>query len=120
MKRRDLDRLDSELTMYLDGLMGVFKRSEQRRAFVWYVTGLLLDGERKSIEPMAGRLVDDIKEREAMRQRLQQVVCVAPWDECRMYEPLAIKLERELPGVEAFVVDDTGFPKKGRFSVGVA
>jgi SRSO17 transposase len=120
MKRRDLDRLDTELTLYLDGLSGCLKRSDQKRSFVWYVTGLLLDGDRKSIEPMAGRLVDSLGERDAMRQRLQQVVSVAPWEESRMYEALAIKLEREMPGVEAFVVDDTGFPKKGRYSVGVA
>jgi SRSO17 transposase len=120
MKRRDLERLDSELAVYLDGLSRCLRRSDQRRSFVWYVTGLLLDGERKSIEPIAGRLVDNVAERDAMRQRLQQLVSVAPWDEAVMYEALAIKLERELPGVEALVVDDTGFPKKGQHSVGVA
>lgn len=120
MNRRDLERLDSELTMYLDGLSGCLKRSDQRRSFVWYVTGLLLDGERKSTEPMAGRLVNSLAERDAMRQRLQQIVSVAPWDEALLYESLAIKLERELPGVEALVIDDTGFPKKGQYSVGVA
>ena len=120
MKRRDLDRLDLELSTYLDGLSSCLRRSDQRRSFSWYVTGLLLDGERKSIEPMAGRLVDKLAERDAMRQRLQQIVSVAPWDEAHLFESLALKLERELPGVEAFVVDDTGFPKKGRHSVGVA
>lgn len=120
MTPRELDRLASELAVYVDSLSGFLKRSDQRRAFAWYVTGLLLDGERKSTEPMAGRLVETLAEREAMRQRLQQIVSVAPWDEQLVFEALACKLDCELPGVEALVVDDTGFPKKGKHSVGVA
>jgi len=85
-----------------------------------YITGLLLDGERKSIEPIAARLVDDAAQIEAMRQRLQQCVVVSTWDEATLFARLAQTLDRELPEVTAFVVDDTGFPKKGRHSVGVA
>lgn len=85
-----------------------------------YMTGLLLDGERKSIEPIAARLVDDVCEIEAMRQRLQQCVVVSAWDERRMFDRIGLTVDRELPDIEAFVVDDTGFPKKGRHSVGVA
>lgn len=59
-------------------------------------------------------------EQEAMRQRLQQCVSVADWSDAEMRRRLALKLEEELPGLEAFVVDDTGFPKKGMHSVGVA
>jgi hypothetical protein len=44
-----------------------------------YITGLLLDGERKSIEPLAARLVDRSDQIQAMRQRLQQCVIVSPW-----------------------------------------
>jgi SRSO17 transposase len=43
----------------------------------WYITCLLLDGERKSIGPMAARLVDERGEIEAMRQRLQQCVSIS-------------------------------------------
>jgi SRSO17 transposase len=78
-----------------------------------YVTGLLLDGERKSIEPMAGRLVGDDSEVQAMRQRLQQCVTVSPWSDEELMKRLALKVNGEMPGVEAWVVDDTGFPKKG-------
>jgi SRSO17 transposase len=85
-----------------------------------YITGLLLDGERKSIEPIAARLVDDAAQIEAMRQRLQQCVVVSAWDEATLFARLAQLLDRELPEVTAFVVDDTGFPKKGRHSVGVS
>ena len=85
-----------------------------------YVQGLLLDGERKSMEPMASRLIDDPSELTAMRQRLQECISVSPWDEREVYRKLALKLEAEMPDVEALVIDDTGFPKKGKASVGVA
>lgn len=85
-----------------------------------YVTGLLLDGERKSIEPIAARLVGQATEVQAMRQRLQQCVVVSPWDATEMFARVARTLDRELPALTAFVVDDTGFPKKGTHSVGVA
>jgi SRSO17 transposase len=85
-----------------------------------YITGLLLDGERKSIEPIAARLVDDAAQIEPMRQRLQQCVVVSAWDAATLFARLAQVLDREVPEVTAFVVDDTGFPKKGRHSVGVA
>ncbi len=120
MNRRELERLDSELTGFLDGIVESMGRVERRRAIVWYVTGLLLDGERKSIEPMAARLVDSDHEVEAMRQRLQQAVSVSGWSEDEVFRRLAVKLESEFPGLEALVIDDTGFPKKGKHSVGVA
>jgi SRSO17 transposase len=68
---------------------------------------------------MAMRLVDAPSQYEATRQRLQQVVSAAPWAEDDLYAALGAKLDAELPGVEALVVDDTGFPKKGIYSVGV-
>jgi SRSO17 transposase len=83
------------------------------------MTGLLLDGDRKSIAPIAGRLVDEQSEIEAMRQRLQQAVVIADWSDHDVLARLAQHLDAELPGVEAFVIDDTGFPKKGKHSVGV-
>lgn len=119
MKKRELERLDSELSLFLDGLSECVKRKDQRRSLAMYVTGLLLDGERKSLQPMSMRLVDSPDEHESMRQRLQQVVSAAPWDEAELYRALAVKLDTELPGVSALVVDDTGFPKKGIYSVGV-
>jgi SRSO17 transposase len=81
---------------------------------------LLLDGERKSIEPIAARLVDRPDAVEAMRQRLQQRVVVSPWDAGELFARVARTRDRELPDLAAFIVDDTGFPKKGRHSVGVA
>jgi SRSO17 transposase len=120
MNRRDLRKLDRELSEYIASMVEGMGRIERREALGSYVTGLLLDGERKSIEPIAARLVDDSGEIEAMRQRLQQAVVIAEWADDEMLRRLALKLDAELPGVEALVVDDTGFPKKGKHSVGVA
>lgn len=120
MNRRAIAKLERELTGYVDSLVEGMGREERRRAMGLYVTGLLLDGERKSIEPMAARLVDSPSEVEAMRQRLQQCITVSDWSDDELRRRLALKLDAELPGVEALVVDDTGFPKKGKASVGVA
>lgn len=111
--RRELD----EFGEYLTEGMG---RPERRRAMRQYVMGLLLNGERKSIEPMAARLTDDPDDAEGMRQRLQQCVTVSPWCEDEVFRRIAIKVDREMPKIEALVIDDTGFPKKGTHSVGVA
>jgi SRSO17 transposase len=113
-------KLDSELREYIESMVADMRRLERRRAMELYLTGLLLDGERKSVEPMAARLVDKEQEREAMRQRLRQCVSVADWSDAQMRRRLALKLEEELPALEAFVVDDTGFAKKGTHSAGVA
>jgi SRSO17 transposase len=120
MKAKELRKLERELTTFVEEMTDNMGRLERRQALGQYVRGLLLDGERKSIEPMAARLVDDASEISAMRQRMQQAVVVAEWADDEMRARLACKLERELPGVEAFVIDDTGFPKKGKLSVGVA
>ena len=115
-----MKKLDRELTEYIESMTDGMGRPERRSAMGLYMTGLLLDGERKSIEPMAARLVDSANEVEAMRQRLQQCVAVSPWAASEMFGRIGRRLDRELPQVEAFVVDDTGFPKKGKHSVGVA
>jgi SRSO17 transposase len=120
MNRRELTRLDGELTEYLDTMLDGMGRVERVAAMRSYVTGLLLDGERKSIEPMAARLVDRESEIQAMRQRLQQAVTIANWGDEELLGRLAGKIEAELPGIEALVIDDTGFAKKGQHSVGVA
>lgn len=114
-----LKKLGRELDAFIEDLTAGMGRPERRAAMALYLTGLLLDGERKSIEPIAARLVDRPDEVQAMRQRLQQCVVVADWAEKEVFARIAGKLERQMPNVEAFVIDDTGFPKKGEHSVGV-
>lgn len=86
-----------------------------------YCTGLLLPGERKSVEPMAARLAPDNVRR--MHQSLHHVVSTAAWsDEVllgRVRDFVLPAMQKKGP-VAAWIVDDTGLPKKGRHSVGVA
>ena len=120
MNKTDLRALDSALERYVYALFAGLGRVERRVSMRWYVAGLLLDGERKSIQPMAARLVDTSADAEAMRQRLQEAVVSANWDDREVRARLATHVGRELPDLEMLVVDDTGFPKKGKKSPGVA
>ena len=85
-----------------------------------YCKGLLLPGERKSIEPMAARL--DSKHVQPVRQSLHHLVAKAPWSDERLLEEVR---QHVLPAMQkqgpvvGWIVDDTGFPKKGKHSVGV-
>jgi SRSO17 transposase len=118
MTPHQLKRLDRELEAYVEYLTAEMGRPERRHAMGDYLRGLLLDGERKSVVPMATRLAEDDSDREGLRQRLQRCV-KSTWLDEELYRRVATKLQRELPGIEAFVVDDTGFAKKGVYSVGV-
>jgi SRSO17 transposase len=86
-----------------------------------YCTGLLLSGDRKSIEPMAARLAPDNVRR--MHQSLHHLVADAPWSDKEMLgqvrHQVVPAMQRNGP-VVAWIVDDTGFPKQGKHSVGVA
>src|SRR4029453_737910 len=120
MTPTQLKKLERELEGYIDELTAGMGRPERRSAMGQYLTGLLLAGDRKSIEPMAARLVEDDSKIEAMRQRLEECVLVSPWDPKELFSRVAVKLWHELPNLEVFVIDDTGLPKKGKHSVGVA
>ncbi|HTK95546.1 MAG TPA: IS701 family transposase [Terriglobales bacterium] len=119
MNQAAIKKLSRELDAFIEQLTSDMGRPERRAAMGLYLTGLLLDGERKSIEPMAARLVDSADEVQAMRQRLQQCVVVAEWAEKETFARIAGMVEHEMPDVEALVLDDTGFAKKGTHSVGV-
>lgn len=86
-----------------------------------YLTGLVLPGARKSVEPMAALLAPQ-RVRQT-HQSLHHLVADAPWEDeavlkaVREYALAAIT--RRGP-IQAWIVDDTGMPKKGRHSVGVA
>ena len=87
-------------------------RRDQRGRGECYLRGLLLDGRRKSIQPMAARLG------EVHYQALHHFVATSPWDPGPVRRRLAERLIGAL-GPTAWVVDDTGFPKDGPCSVGV-
>jgi SRSO17 transposase len=105
----------------MDGLAKAAGHEDRHAPLKNYCRGLLLPGERKSIEPMAARL--DPGNVQAARQSLHHLVAKAPWsDEVlleRVREQVLPAMEKNGP-VVAWIVDDTGFPKKGKHSVGVA
>ncbi len=112
---------EQRFAAYIEGLAEAAGHADRNVPLKNYCTGLLLPGERKSVEPMAARLAPDSVRR--MHQSLHHVVADAPWsdeavlDRCLDFV-LPAMLRRE--PVVAWVVDDTGFPKKGHESVGVA
>lgn len=79
-----------------------------------YIRGLLMDGERKSIEPMAFRVPD------GNVQALQQFVNQSPWSHEEVRASLARKVEAEFIPEAYWIIDEVSFPKKGKHSVGVA
>ena len=112
---------EQRFAAYIEGLAEAAGHADRNVPLKNYCTGLLLPGERKSVEPMAARLDRDNVQR--MHQSLHHVVADAPWsDEAVLDRCLDLVLPAMLrrDPVVAWVVDDTGFPKKGRESVGVA
>lgn len=106
---------------YLDHLTQMAGHADRIDPLKSYCTGLLLPGERKSIEPMAARLAPDKVRR--MHQCLHHVVADAAWSDVALLRQVRNSvvpaMENNGP-VVAWIIDDTGVPKKGTHSVGVA
>ncbi len=113
MKIDELARLRPRLVEFTAQMLeGAVRRSEQRANGELYVRGLLTDGQRKSMQPMADRLGVD-------HQRLQQFITSSTWDYQRVRANVA-RWAVQAIGPAAYVVDDTGFPKDGPASPCVA
>lgn len=114
------DARQKRFAAYVDTLGKATGHADRGAPLKNYCTGLLLPGERKSVEPMAARLAPDNVRR--MHQSLHHVVADAAWSDeavlrkVRSYTLAA--MQRSGP-VICWIVDDTGFPKKGSHSVGV-
>ena len=109
------------LASYLDRLAEAAGHADRAVPLKSYCTGLLLPGERKSIEPMAARLAPNNVRR--MHQSLHHVVADAPWsDEFLLgcVRDCVLPAMAKTSPIVAWIVDDTGLPKKGTHSVGVA
>lgn len=106
---------EAELEKWLAPFLGRLGRVERRRWAPLYVKGLLLPGERKSIEPLAERLCPrDV-------QQLHHFISTSPWPTQPLEEVLFQKADCLLGGREAvLLVDDTALVKQGTASVGVA
>jgi SRSO17 transposase len=108
----ELAAVRERLEAFADDVLESLPRKDQRARGECYLRGLMLDGRRKSIEPMAQRLG------EVHSQALHHFVAVSPWD----WRPVRRRLAEELVGAlqpVAWAVDDTGFPKDGECWVGV-
>jgi SRSO17 transposase len=108
----ELARIRGRLEAFAEDVFASLARADQRARGQCYLRGLMLDGRRKSIEPMAARLGG------VHYQALHHFVAVSPWDWRPVRRRLAEVMTAAL-GPIAWVVDDTGFPKDGPCSVGV-
>jgi SRSO17 transposase len=104
---------EKRFAAYIEGLANAAGHEDRHTPLKNYCKGLLLPGERKSIEPMAARL--DTENVQRMRQSLHHLVAKAPWSDEILLEQVR---NRVLPAMQkqgpvvAWIVDDTGFPRR--------
>jgi SRSO17 transposase len=112
MTPEEMDQVRPRLVAFAADMLGELARSDQRAKGELYLRGLLLDGKRKSMQPMAARLGVD-------HQQLQQFVTSSTWDHVAVRRRIA-RWADEFLAPDAYVIDDTGFSKDGSDSPGVA
>jgi SRSO17 transposase len=121
MDRLALEESDSRFAAFIGSLNEVIGHRDRTGPFRDYCAGLLAGCERKSVEPLAA--ITAPARVSAQHQSLLHFVGKAPWSDDavlgKIREMTRPVLEKHGP-VEAWIVDDTGFPKKGKHSVGVA
>jgi SRSO17 transposase len=113
VRAADLEAQRAALIEFAAEMYRPLVRCDQRAKGEQYVRGLLLEGRRKSIQPMAARLADGDEE------GLQNFICDSPWRDEPVRRRLAVRMTAEIEP-EGWIVDDTGLPKDGRMSPGVA
>src|SRR3954447_23954563 len=114
------DRLE-RFGAYVEALAEVIGHADRMEPLRDYCRGLLLPGDRKSVEPIAA--VTAPARVSAKHQSLLHFVANAPWSDERVLSrirELAVPMIEGSGAIEAWIIDDPGFPKKGRHSVGVA
>jgi SRSO17 transposase len=115
------DEAEARFEAYADGLASVLGRSDRAAGLKDYCTGLMLPLERKSVEPLAAATAP--QRVSAQHQSLMHFVSVSPWsDEALLAKvrELVLPVMEHYGPIEAWIIDDTAFRKKGRHSVGVA
>jgi SRSO17 transposase len=121
MGRRGKDTSETRFAAYVDGLISVIGHADRARPLRDYCTGLLMPCERKSVEPMAA--ITAPERTAAQHQSLLHFVGEGRWSDeqvlAKVREMVLPVIERAEP-IEAWIIDDTAFPKKGTHSVGVA
>src|SRR3972149_2835558 len=114
------DERESRFGEYLDRLWAASGHRDRHAPLRAYLTGLCLEGQRKSIEPMAARL--DPRRVSILHQAMHHFVAKAPWDDRALLEVARGEVLARMGrhgGVQAWAIDDTSIPKKGSHSVGV-
>jgi SRSO17 transposase len=114
MTPQEVAALDGRLDRFLADLTVSLGRSERHRWAKVYLQGLLMEGDRKSIEPLAARIDG------ADVQSLRQFIGQSPWAVEQIQQKLAEKMADLLAEPEVWMIDETSFPKAGDASVGVA
>src|SRR5450631_76666 len=121
MDLEGLDDSESRFSAYVEGLVSVIGHADRAAPLRGYCLGLVMPGERKSVEPLAA--VTAPERVAAQHQSLLHFVGNAAWSDekvlAKVGELVVPAIERHGP-IEAWIIDDTGFPKKGQHSVGVA
>src|SRR5712675_379639 len=121
MGLQGLDDSDERFSRYVEKLAEVIGHADRVNPLRDYCTGLMLPCERKSVEPMAA--VTAPGRTAAQHQALLHFVGQASWSDekvlAQVCETVLPAMERHGP-IEAWIIDDTGYPKKGKHSVGVA
>src|SRR3954471_24785825 len=112
---------EARFAAYVEALTGVMGHADRATPLRHYCTGLLMPAARKSVEPMAAMTAP--ARVAAQHQSLLHFVGQAPWSDAavltKVRDLVLPGIERAGP-IEAWIIDDTGFPKKGTHSVGVA
>ena len=110
----------ARFSVYVDALVDAIGHADRARPLHDYCVGLMMPGGRKSVEPMAA--VTAPERVSAQHQSLLHFVGVSPWSDdavlAKVRELVVPAIEAQGP-ITAWIIDDTGFPKKGRHSVGV-
>ena len=107
-----MDEVGPRLEAFAAEMLGSLARRDQRAKGELYVRGLMLDGKRKSMQPMGERLGVD-------HQQLQQFISSSTWDYVEVRRRVGRWAAAHI-GPQAYAIDDTGFPKDGYDSPGVA
>ena len=120
MDGKSEERAEVRFAAYVSGLASVLGHTDRIGPLRDYCTGLILPGERKSVEPMAAKTAP--ARTAAQHQSLLHFVGVATWSDekvlSKVREMVLPSMQRHGP-IEAWIIDDTGFPKHGKHSVGV-
>jgi SRSO17 transposase len=121
MDLRERKRVESRLRSYVEGLVGVIGHADRAGPLRDYCTGLVAASGRKSVEPMAAIAAPE--RTPAQHQSLLHFVGQGAWSDeavlAKVREMVPPRIERH-GAVKTWIVDDTGFPKEGEHSVGVA